>query len=69
VLHVQTRSWQRDHDHLGGDGEPGYTRNRHRAVQLPHVVDQLVQPVRPDQPAQHERSADDSVVARGHRDA
>jgi hypothetical protein len=32
-------------------------------VQLPKVVGQLVQAIRPDQPAEHEQAADDAIVA------
>ena len=48
--------------------EPGHARDRHRAVELSQVVGQLVQPVRRDQPPQHECPTYDPVVTRGHRD-
>ena len=53
----------------GRGREPGHARDRHRAVQLPQVIGQLVQPVRRDQPPQYEHPAHDAIVTRGHRDA
>ena len=63
-----TRGGAGRHGERGRDREPGHACYRHRAVQLPQVVGELMQRIRGDQPPQHEHSAHDSVVTRGHRD-
>ncbi len=52
-----------------GEHEPGRACDRHRPVQLTHVVRQLVEPVRPDPASDGEGPANDAVVACRDRDA